>query len=144
MNYNIYKTFVFLFILIPASLFSQIPDSLSIISLKPAQFSEELEIVSNPILVDVRESFEFRRSRLKGAINIPSSSDIDIPADTLDRSGHLFLYCTSGFRSKRVAQKFVDRGFIHVYNLDGGIKAWKETGLRIDRRRLKNRTKNPA
>jgi rhodanese-related sulfurtransferase len=140
MNNNINKIYILIFLLIPASLFSQIPDSLSFISLKPAQFSEELGIVNNPLLVDVREYFEYKRSRLKGAVNMPSSGSIDMPADTINRSRHLFLYCTSGFRSKKVAQKFADKGFIHVYSLDGGIKAWKEAGLRVDRKRLKKRS----
>lgn len=135
---------IYIIISITSPLHSQQSDSLAFIQLKPAEFSEELGIVSNPLIVDVREYFEYRRSRLQGAVNIPSSGSFDLPADTIDRSRHVFLYCTSGFRSKRVAQKFTDKGFIHVYSLDGGIKAWKEAGLRIEKKRLKkNRVTHP-
>ncbi|HEX2970602.1 MAG TPA: rhodanese-like domain-containing protein, partial [Bacteroidales bacterium] len=106
----------FLFIRLTA----QKPDSSSVIYLTPEQFREELSILSNPLIIDVREFFEYRRSRLNDAINIPSSGSIEIPADTIDKSRHLFLYCTSGFRSKRVAEKFIEKGFKHVYSLDGG------------------------
>ena len=131
---------IYIIISISSSLLSQQADSLSFMQLKPAQFSEEIGIVSNPLIIDVREFFEYRKFRLNGAVNIPSSGSIDVPSDTIDRSRHLFLYCTSGFRSKRVARKFADKGFIHVYSLDGGIKAWKEAGLRIDRKRMKKRS----
>jgi rhodanese-related sulfurtransferase len=114
-------------------------DSLSYLSLKPYEFREELETVSHPAIVDVREFFEFKKSRLRNAVNIPSSGSIDVPVDTIDRSTHLFLYCTSGFRSKRVAQKFAERGFIHVYSLDGGFTAWKNEGYPVDRKKLRRR-----
>ncbi len=118
-------------------LFSQESDSLSFISLDPSQFREELSIVSNPLLVDVREFFEYKKSRINGAVNIPSSRSIDVPADTINKATHIFLYCTSGFRSERVARKFAGKGFIHVYNLDGGIKAWKNEGYPLEKRRVR-------
>ncbi|MGE5421399.1 MAG: rhodanese-like domain-containing protein [Chloroflexota bacterium] len=114
-------------------------DSLGYTTLKPAAFREELAIVNNPLIIDVREFFEFRKSRINGAINIPASGSIDVPADTIDKARHLFLYCTSGFRSKRVAQKLAERSFIHVYSLDGGITEWKKEGYSIDRKKLRKR-----
>lgn len=129
-------TSVILLLFVP--LFSQAGDSL-FISLKPAEFSEEITIVSNPVIIDVREFFEYKRSRLNGAINIPASGSIDTTADTTGRATHLFLYCTSGFRSDRVARKLAAKGFIHVYSLDGGINEWKKQGFPVDKKRLKRR-----
>lgn len=114
-------------------------DSLSYLSLKPSEFREELGVVSHPVIIDVREFFEFKKSRLNNAVNIPSSGSIDVAADTIDMATHLFLYCTSGFRSKRVAQKFAEHGFRHIYSLDGGFTAWKKEGYPVDRKRLRRR-----
>lgn len=131
---------LFIFILFVSSgVSAQNVDSLSYTSLKPAAFREELAQVYQPLIVDVREFFEFRKSRLIGAINIPGSGSIDVPADTIDKARHIFLYCTSGFRSKRIAQKFAENGFIHVYSLDGGITGWKKEGNPVDRRKLRKK-----
>lgn len=118
---------------------SQNADSVTVVLLKPEEFREEIKIVSFPKIIDVREFFEYKKSRIKGAVNVPSSGSIDFAADTLDRSSHLFLYCTSGFRSKRVGQRFADKGFIHLYSLDGGITAWKKEGYPVEKRRIRNK-----
>jgi hypothetical protein len=52
---------IFQFLLLNA----QEADSPTYFSLRPAEFSEEMNIVSNPVLIDVREPFEFRRSQDK-------------------------------------------------------------------------------
>lgn len=118
---------------------SQDNDSVKVILLKPAEFSEEMKIVSHPELIDVREYFEFKKTRVPGAVNIPSSGNIDIAADSIDKASHLFLYCTSGFRSKRVAQRFADKGFLHVYSLDGGITAWKKEGFPVEKKKIRQK-----
>jgi rhodanese-related sulfurtransferase len=46
------------------------------------------------------------------------------------------LYCTSGYRSKKTAIKFYEKGFLRLYNLDGGIIAWKKAGLPVEKKRL--------
>ena len=115
----------------------QIPDSLKYISVGPAGFRKAYQSDSNAVLIDVREFFEYKKSRIDNAFNIPSSGNLDIPADTLDKESSLFLYCTSGFRSKRVAKQFYDKGFRKLYNLDGGITAWKKDDFPVNRKKLK-------
>jgi rhodanese-related sulfurtransferase len=88
-------------------------------------------------LIDVRESFEFRGKRIRDAINIASSGNLDFTADTLDKNFALFLYCTTDYRSKRVAEYFFDKGFRKVYNLEGGIVAWRKDGFPVERKRRK-------
>ena len=124
-------------ILLYNTISGQIPDSLKYISVGPAGFQKAYQSDSNAVLIDVREFFEYRKSRIDNAFNIPSSGNIDIPADTLNKEASLFLYCTSGFRSKRVAKQFYDKGFLKLYSLDGGINAWKKEGLPVNRKKLK-------
>lgn len=128
-----------LFFLSPVLLYSQVTDSVRVILMKPQEFSEEMKIISYPRLIDVREYFEYKKSRIKGAVNIPSSGNFDFAADTIEKTSHLFLYCTSGFRSKRVAQRFAAIGFLHVYSLDGGITAWKKEGFPVERKKIRNK-----
>jgi SulP family sulfate permease len=115
----------------------QIPDSLKYISLNPQEFQKAYKDDDKALLIDVREFFEFRKSRIENAVNLPSSGNLDDCADTLNKESSLFLYCTSGFRSKRVAKNLYDKGFIKLYSLDGGINAWKKEGLPVNRKKIK-------
>ena len=131
-------TVIILFILIFCSTSGgQVPDSLKYKSLPPAEFQSEYQKAEKPILIDVREFFEYRKSRLKDAINIPSSGNLESAADSIDKFCDLFFYCTSGFRSKRVAKFFCAKGFPKVYSLEGGIMAWRKEKLPVMKKRIR-------
>jgi phage shock protein E len=137
------KTFagISLLILVFCSgLSAQSPDTLKFKSLPPYDFHLAYLRADSAILIDVREFFEYKKSRIKDAINIPSSGNIEFAADTLGKESPLFLYCTSGFRSKRVAGKLYDKGFRNLYSLDGGINAWKKENMPVDRKRVRKRS----
>jgi len=131
---------IIVFILIfcsPAT--SQVQDSAKFKSLRPNDFHLTYQKEDKAILIDVREFFEFRKSRLKDAVNIPSSGNLGFAADTLDKKCALFFYCTSGYRSKRVAVIFYNKDFLKLYSLDGGIVAWKKEGMPVEKKRLKSK-----
>ncbi|HEX2922337.1 MAG TPA: rhodanese-like domain-containing protein [Bacteroidales bacterium] len=104
--------------------------------LSPEYFIEEMKSVTNAYIIDVREPDEFKRERITGAINILSKSDFTVTLDTINKASYLFLYCKGGTRSQTVGEKFVANGFIHVYNLDGGLDAWKKKGLPLDKKKI--------
>ena len=116
---------------------AQTTDSVKYINLQPGDFRIKLQNDHEAMLIDVREQFEYRKSRIKGAVNIPSSGNMDFASDTIDKTRNLYLYCTSGFRSKRVCAKFAEKGFAEVNNLDGGIKRWKEEGNPVERKKIR-------
>ena len=122
------------------NVFPQDRDMIPYISLNPAEFHEELTIVNNPLIADVREPFEYRGSRLPGAINVPSRDALNKMADTLDRATYIFLYCTTDVRSITVAKLLSEKGFIHVYSLNGGIAKWRKAGLPVERIKIKRRS----
>jgi rhodanese-related sulfurtransferase len=134
-----YITIVFL--LLCNILPGQVPDSLKYISLDPREFQEAYTKDDSALLIDVREFFEYKKSRLKNSLNLPSSGNLELAADTLNKGSHLFLYCTSGFRSKRVAKLFYDKGFLRLYSLDGGINEWKKEKMPVDKKRLRHQDK---
>jgi rhodanese-related sulfurtransferase len=128
---------IILFLLLSTgSLNSQIPDSLQYKSLEPYDFHLQYLRIDSSLLLDVREFFEFKRSRIRDAINIPSSGNIEVAADTLDKNYALFLYCSTGYRSKRAAILLSGKGFKRLYNLEGGIVAWKKDGMPVDKGRM--------
>jgi rhodanese-related sulfurtransferase len=119
------------------SLHSQVADSIKYQSLEPHAFQKTYMTEDNAILIDVREFFEFRKSRIKGAINIPSSGGYDIAADTIGKDKSLFFYCYSGGRSRRAAEFFYNKGFRKIFNLADGITAWKKEGMPVAKKRLR-------
>jgi len=132
---HLYMILIFLLMLSDISAV-QAPDSLKYKSLPPAAFLTAYQKSEKGMMIDVREFFEYKKSRLKDAINIPSMGNLDIPADTIDKNYDLFFYCTSGFRSKRVAKFFSDKGFTRCYSLEGGIAAWRREKMAVEKKRL--------
>ena len=114
---------------------AQSADSVKYISVEPYDFHLAWLKTDKALLIDVREFFEYKRSRIKDAVNIPSSGNLEFAGDTLEKDLSLFLYCTTDFRSKRVSEKFSRMGFAKVYDLEGGIKAWKRDGFPVEGRR---------
>jgi thioredoxin 1 len=128
---------VSLFMVLSVSIKSQVPDSLKVRSLPPAEFLAAYQKADKGMMIDVREFFEYKKSRLKNAVNIPSSGHLAAYADTIEKSRDLFFYCTSGFRSKRVAKFFSEKGFPRVYSLDGGMVAWRKAGMEVEKKRIR-------
>jgi rhodanese-related sulfurtransferase len=120
---------------VSASINAQLPDSLKYQSLNPQEFQQKFNESINPILLDVREFFEFRKSRIGGAVNIPKSGGFETASDTISKESPLFFYCYSGGRSKKAAIFFYDKGFRKLYDLKGGITLWKKKGLPVVRKR---------
>jgi rhodanese-related sulfurtransferase len=126
-----------IFLLTSSHLTAQIPDSTKYLSLNPKEF--QLQYINNDsaILIDVREPFEFKGNRIKGAVNIPSSGNLERASDTLDKNYTLFLYCSGGYRSAKVAVTLYDKGFRKLVSLKGGIVAWRKQGMPVAKGRVR-------
>jgi rhodanese-related sulfurtransferase len=136
---KIYQAISVLLLCISCIAAGQNIDSVKYINLTPSKFQQLVEAEPNGFFADIRESFEYRSSRIKGFINIPSSGNINRVMDAIDKNRPVFLYCTSNARGRRVATRFADNGFTRVYCLDGGIRAWQNEGYPIDKSRIRSR-----
>jgi rhodanese-related sulfurtransferase len=78
---------------------------------------------SRPILLDVREPWEFDICRLDGSRLIPMRQ---IPASLgqLETDQPVVVICHHGIRSQQVALYLEHQGFSQVYNLRGGVDGW--------------------
>ena len=82
----------------------------------------------NALIIDVRTPEEFAESHLPEANNFPVdtlSQNIET-IKKLQRDKPLLVYCRSGKRSARAAEKLKNLGVNSLYNLKGGIKAWSD------------------
>jgi len=84
------------------------------------------------LLVDVREVNEYSSERIPGAVLYPLST-FEPQALPRNSGRKLVLHCGGGGRSTRAAQALVAAGYEQVYNLEGGIRAWKALGLPLIR-----------
>jgi rhodanese-related sulfurtransferase len=76
-----------------------------------------------PLLVDVREPWEYAYCRIDGAVLIPLGDLVRRQAE-LPRERALVLVCHTGRRSQHAAMLLAGAGFLQVYNLQGGVEAW--------------------
>ena len=86
------------------------------------------------VLVDVRETAEIKDGMLSDAIHIPLST-VKSRLSELDKhkNDHVVVYCRSGNRSGSVCRQLTARGFENVYNMSGGIMAWKDAHLPVQK-----------
>jgi rhodanese-related sulfurtransferase len=89
----------------------------------PQSLHAALERGQQPLLLDVREAWEYAHAHLPGSVHIPMG---EIPArhGELPAEGPIVVLCHHGVRSLQVAHFLEQRGFAGVYNLRGGIDAW--------------------
>ena len=116
---------------------SQEPDSVKYEFASPEDFLTMIRFKENAVLIDVRMPFEYRRERIENAINIPVTKDYIKKTGNFDKESVLLLYCTTDVRSSRAAEKLYELGFRKIFCLQGGIMAWKRTGLLTKGRKVK-------
>jgi len=93
---------------------------------------KELSQLEDVQLVDVRTPEEYNEGYIEDFQNIDYlSPDFDQKIERLDKTKPVIVYCKSGNRSGKCASKMKERGFVKVYDLDGGIAKWKFKGYEI-------------
>lgn len=77
-------------------------------------------------LVDVRSPGEFSEGAIAGAVNIDVNNDavFEKEIQKLDKSKPVYIYCRSGARSQKAAQRMLEMGFTSIIDLQGGYMAW--------------------
>ena len=102
-------------------------------NLTPDQVAKELE--KGAVLIDIREPQEREELSIPGAIPAPRGllefyADPSLPShkEEFNSDRRLILHCASGGRSALAAETLQQMGYTDVAHLDGGIKAWKDSG----------------
>lgn len=78
---------------------------------------------NGPLLLDVRENWEFATCHIPGSVQIPMAL-VPIRISELDDDREIVCICHHGARSMQVAAFLERNGFADVTNLTGGIHAW--------------------
>jgi rhodanese-related sulfurtransferase len=83
------------------------------------------------VLIDVREPWENEQSRIPGAVLIPIGELPDRLAE-IPEDREVYVHCRVGGRSGKAVEYLREHGRSRVFNVVGGIDAWKEAGLPVD------------
>ena len=103
------------------------PDDLApLAELAPAQVQAALASAQPPLLLDVREGYEWQQVRIAGALHIPMN-EVPNRLGELPRTQQIVVFCAHGSRSFGVAHYLLEQGF-DAANLRGGITQWRIQG----------------
>jgi SulP family sulfate permease len=95
----------------------------------PLEFYE-LKQKDNILHIDVRESAEYNRAHMEGAMSIPLRKLLQNAGD-LPRDKHILISCRSGRRTARALFVIEDLGYEKLNGLRGGILAWRAARLPV-------------
>ena len=98
-------------------------------SLSPEAFNTKYKNTPGAILLDVRSEAEVKEGALPNAQNIVYNNSFGDKLGGLSREVPVFVYCAAGKRSARAAEILKEKGFKVVYQLKGGLDAWREARL---------------
>ena len=87
------------------------------------------------VVMDARNKNEFDSGHLSGAILI-ALPDIKAHPEKLEKYSDksLIIYCQTGARSNEACQHLSKQGFENLFNLEGGIVAWQEANLPLEKK----------
>jgi rhodanese-related sulfurtransferase len=92
----------------------------------PEVVKAQLAGAGRPVLLDVREPWEFETARIEGSKNIPMG-DVPMRVQELDPDEHIIVVCHHGVRSLSVTNWLRQQGFENVQSMRGGIDRWSRT-----------------
>lgn len=93
-----------------------------------AAFKQKMQ-EQNIVLLDVRTPEEIAQGKIEGAAELDfRSPNFEAEVSKLDKNKTYLIYCRSGNRSGQTCKMMAEKGFTSLYNLAGGILAWKEQG----------------
>ncbi len=93
----------------------------------PQQVYDYLQKNTNkPLLLDVREPWEYQICRIEGSELIPMQK-IPSHLNKLDPKQETIVICHHGVRSRMVVQFLEQAQFENVINLSGGVNAWAQS-----------------
>ncbi len=91
-----------------------------------------LDSGSKVLVFDTREDHEWANGHIPGAIHLSKGIvERDIERVVPNTAETLYLYCGGGYRSALVAENLQRMGYTGCISVDGGFRAWKENGYRI-------------
>jgi adenylyltransferase/sulfurtransferase len=87
------------------------------------QVKAAIDSGKRPVLLDVREPYEYSLCHLESSTLIPVE-ELPIRLGELNKDSEIVVYCHVGIRSTGAVRLLKQAGFANVRNLQGGIDEW--------------------
>jgi rhodanese-related sulfurtransferase len=101
-------------------------------NIAPRELKVRLDAGERPVLLDVRERWEFDLARIEGSELVPMS-ELERRFSELDPAAETVVICHHGLRSAYVTQALNRAGFSSVVNLEGGLDAYADVDDSVPR-----------
>ena len=89
---------------------------------------------NDALVLDLRETQEYEGGRLPRAVHIPLSQLSNRSQELVKFAGRpLIAYCERGNRSRTAASTLAKLGFSEIFVLHGGLRAWADAGMPLDK-----------
>ena len=92
-----------------------------------------VKVDTNVVILDTREKSEYTISHIPGAIWVGYDSfKIKEVLSTVSKDKKVIVYCTVGWRSEKIGEKLLKKGYSDVSNIYGGIIEWSNAGRELE------------
>ncbi|SMD38945.1 Rhodanese-related sulfurtransferase [Reichenbachiella faecimaris] len=102
--------------------------------LTPEQFKAQINNETSPFkILDLRTDDEVAQGKIPGAEPLDFYGEkFEEKLGELNKETTYYIYCRSGGRSGKTLAKMKALNFERIYEMDGGMNAWKAAGLEIE------------
>ena len=105
-------------------------------TITPRQLHDRLQQGEKLHLLDVRTPAEHAEIHVPG-VHLVSLDRLDASAlagvNRFAKDKPLYIFCRSGERARRAADKLAQHGYLQCHIVEGGTTAWAEAGLPVNR-----------
>ena len=99
-----------------------------------ASMATQLINREDALVVDVRDPGEYGTGHILGAKNWPLDHIDERGGEAAKRKDQpVIVYCDTGDRTPKAASALRKLGFTRVVNLSGGLSAWQQAGLPVEK-----------
>lgn len=98
-----------------------------------AEQAKELIDAGTVTVIDVREPAEYARDHIPGVTLVPLAKIISSPATAVTAEDDVIFVCEVGQRSAVAAELAASLGKERLYNLEGGMTAWRASGYPVEK-----------
>jgi rhodanese-related sulfurtransferase len=103
-----------------------------VLTIQPVEVNQFLKRDFNSIIVDVRETEDFIKGHIPGAINLPKGHWDKISGWCNEWTMIIYCYSQTCRLAVQAAFEFARQGCYSVIEMEGGFEAWQENKLPVE------------
>jgi rhodanese-related sulfurtransferase len=96
----------------------------------PVEISHQIAKGEDMAIIDVRESKDFKKGHVPGAISLSQEKWSTLAGLRRDTINIIYCYSENCHMGANAAMQFAAKGY-SVMEMDGGFESWKDEGLKI-------------